>query len=157
MDEFEINFNKTLRFLSFRPRSEKEVADYLSQKNVDEKIGKRIIARLKELKFLDDREFARMWIEERTKIKPRSLRLIKLELKQKGISQDIIDEISQNSELRLQSDKEMAKKVIFKKIEKYKGLSKFALLQKLGPFLARRGFDYDTIKKAIDESVGKGV
>ena len=94
-DDFGINLNRTLRFLSFRPRSEKEIADFLKKKQVDSHNAQKIIDKLKEHKFLNDEEFASWWMEQRTMIKPRAIRVIKMELKQKGISKEIIEKIEQ--------------------------------------------------------------
>lgn len=150
MDLFEKYYNYSLRFLSYRPRSEKEIRDYLKKKKVSQDIIQQIIAKLKEHKFLNDEEFTKWWVESRTRFKPRSLRLIKMELKQKGISSDIID-------AQVSNDFEQAKKLAEKKIARYKGLSKNQLYQKLGGLLSRRGFNYETVKKVIDEVAGNGV
>ncbi|MDP3988543.1 MAG: regulatory protein RecX [Candidatus Levybacteria bacterium] len=109
----------------------------------------RIIAKLKEQKFVNDEEFAKWWIEQRTNFKPRSLRLIKMELKQKGIDEELV----QGSILRLrsgQSDLEMAKKLVQKRLQKYKNLPRQEIYQKLGRVLAQKGFSWDTIKESID-------
>ena len=53
----------------------------------------------------------------------------------------------------IQSDLEMAKKLAEKKMPKYKDLPKQEIYQKLGGFLARKGFNWDTIKKAIDDAL----
>ncbi|QQG40957.1 MAG: regulatory protein RecX [Candidatus Levyibacteriota bacterium] len=151
MDEFEKYYNHALRFLSFRPRSEKEIRDNLKKKKVDPLVIEKIIIKLKEQKFVNDKDFARMWVESRMRFKPRSQRFIILELKNKGIVQDIIDSIIQNNDL------EQAKKLVVKKIEKYQELPKNKLYQKLGSFLARRGFSWETIKESIDEVVNKEV
>ncbi len=156
MDNFERYFNASLRFLSFRPRSEKEVVDNLKKKKADPQVTEKIITRLKEKNFLNDIDFAKWWVESRTRFKQRSIKLIILELKQKGISQDILDKIINDKGLMI-NDLEQAKKLVEKKIEKYKGLSKYELYQKLGGFLVRRGFEWDTIKQSIDEVLGKGV
>jgi|SRR3990167_8073039 len=155
-------YNLTLRFLSFRPRSKKEIKEYLSRKKVDEEVVNKIIQKLEEFNFLNDEEFAKWLIEQRTKFKPRSLRLIKLELKQKGISLDIIeDQIlsiwqAQDKNEKI-DDLEIAKRVIEPKIHKYKNLPKHEIYRKLGSFLARRGFSYDIIKQSIDEILIKVV
>lgn len=156
MDTFEQYFNAALRFLSFRPRSEKEVIDNLRKKKVDPQVTEKIITKLKEKNFLNDSDFARWWIESRTRFKQRSLRVIKMELKQKGISKDTIEQIL-NSQLSIFNEKEQIQKLIQKKIARFRGLSKHDLYQKLGGFLARRGFDYETIKKSIDEEINKVV
>jgi regulatory protein len=150
-NDFEINLNKSLHFLSFRPRSEKEVRDHLKLKTknlkhkLDDKTVDLIIDKLKEHKFLDDEEFAKWWIEQRTKYRPRALRVIKMELKQKGIP----DELIQDSGSKIH-DEEMASKLAEKRISKYKNLTKQETYQKLGRYLMSKGFDWDTVKRVID-------
>lgn len=162
MDQFEKYLNKALNFLSFRPRSEKEIRDKLLSKNAPTDIIERIITRLKEKKFLNDEEYARWFIEQRLRFRPKGLRIIKMELKQKGISQEIIEEavsnLSKDKEGEVpNSDLESARTLVEKKLPRYKGLEKQVVYQKLGSFLARRGFNWDTIKKSIDEGLKTGV
>lgn len=199
MDDFEESFdnaqdkfyNKALRFLSYRPRSEKEVRDKLiwfakksnkkaatteAQKENETQnfspsadgsenfsvsvvaretsIIDKVIQKLKEQKFINDEEFAKWWIESRTRFKPRSLRLIKIELKQKGIEQDLVDSLIDDLRL-MNNDLEQAKKLVEKRIERVRNLPKQEIYQKLGSYLARRGFDWDTIKQSIDELLFK--
>jgi len=149
-------YNKALEFLSYRPRSEKEVRDKLKTKQVELHIVEKIITKLKEKKFLNDEEFARGWIESRNRFKPRSLRLIKIELKQKGIGEDIFNKLISDSGFAI-NDLNSAKKLVQKKIERFKSLPKQEIYQKLGRFLASKGFNWDTIKKAIDGILDKGV
>jgi len=85
-------------------------------------------------------------LENRLRFKPRSLRLIKLELKQKGIAPETIN----NLELTIDNDLESAKKLVEKRIERLKGLPKQKIYEKLGRYLASKGFNWDTIKKSID-------
>ncbi len=158
MDEFEQYLNKAFHFLSFRTRSEKEVRDNLLSKKASPEIIERIINSLKEHKFLNDEDFARQFIESRLRFKPKGIRIIKMELKQKGIDQAIIDEainrLSTDDENNpVNNDLESAKKLVDKKMPRYKGLEKQEIYNKLGAFLARRGFDWDTIKKSIDDSL----
>jgi regulatory protein len=163
--DFDKFYNKALKFLSYRPRSKKEIRDYLVKKikNQKSKIKdedaelriktetiEKIIGKLEEYKFLDDEEFARIWIQSRIKAKPRAWRVIKFELKQKGISDEIIESLIQDLGFIIQ-DLEMAKDLVRRRIERYKGLPKQEVYQKLGRFLASKGFNWDTIKKAIDE------
>lgn len=150
MENFEKLLNKTYRFLSFRPRSIKEVEDYLKRKKAIDVDTKKIIEKLKSQKFLDDEEFARWWIESRTKARPRSSRLIKLELKQKGIDKELIDSIFENS-TEVVSDFEKAYALALKKAPKLKNLDRKKAYEKLGRFLASRGFNWDTIKEVIDQ------
>ena len=170
MEDFEKSFDKAqdkfynsaLRFLSYRPRSEKELRDKLKSKKASSEIVEKVIAKLKEQKFINDEEFARWWIESRLRFRPRSINLIKRELLQKGVDRDLIDAqisnlIHSTSSGQISNELENAKKLINKKIMRYKSLSRQEIYQKLGSYLARRGFDWDTIKQSIDESLFNGV
>ena len=91
----------SIRFVSFRPRSEKEFKDFLLKKLQKRKIPNgsiidRVIFRLRELGYIDDAKFASWWVEQRESHKPKGARLIAWELKAKGISleTDTRDEVS---------------------------------------------------------------
>lgn len=157
MDDFEKYYIKALKFLSFRPRSEKEVKENLVKKKVPLEIVERIITDLKRQKFLNDEEFTTWWIESRQRFKPRSVRIIRMELKQKGIGNELVEAQIHNSESRIQNDLEQAKRLVRKKIHRYKDLPKQELYQKLGRFLASKGFNWDTIKASIDYVLKEGV
>jgi len=155
VDDFEKFYKAAVRFLSFRPRSEKEVRDYLTKKKCDDLTAKRIIESLKRDKFINDEEFTRMWIRERTLIKPKAVRVIKMELKQKGISKELIEEAFENSD-DSPSDLNLAVQLIEKKLRTIHDQSdKYKVKEKLGRFLASKGFDWDTIKAAIDQVMAK--
>jgi regulatory protein len=160
IDDIDIALNKfynlALRFLSYRIRSEKEVWDKLKEKQADPQVIEKIVSKLKDKKFINDENFARMWIENRSRFKPRSLRLIKLELKQKGIGGEIISKTIDDKGLMI-NDLEMAKELAERRIGKIKALPKQEIYEKLGRYLASKGFNWDTIKKSIDEVLGKGV
>jgi regulatory protein len=167
-------YNKALRFLSYRPRSEEEIRKYLRHSRPDRSstrsrtdsrfreddtidIIEKVIAKLKEQKFLNDGEFAKWWIESRLRFRPRSINLIKRELLQKGVDRDLIDAQISNLKSQISNELENAQKLIEKKIKRYRNLSKQEIYQKLGSYLARRGFDWETIKKSIDEVLSQGV
>jgi regulatory protein len=157
MDSFEKFYNKALEFLSYRTRSEKEVRDKLKTKQAEPGIIEKVISKLKEKRFINDEEFARQWIENRNRFKPRSLRLIKLELRQKGIEEEIVEKVIQDLDFNSESELGQAKKLVEKRIDKVRDLPKQEIYQKLGRFLASKGFNWDTVKKAIDEVLDKGV
>ncbi|MCL4418832.1 RecX family transcriptional regulator [Patescibacteria group bacterium] len=146
MDGFEKFYNKALKFLSYRPRSEQEVIKNLLRKKAPEDIIKKITAKLKEQKFLNDEEFVKWWVEQRRTFKPRSLRLIKIELKQKGISNELVEKVINDVGFTI-DDLASAKKLVERKKEKWKNLPREQKFQKLSRFLASRGFSYDIIKE----------
>lgn len=157
MDLYKKYLNLALRFLSYRPRSEKELKEYLKKKKVEPLVLDKILLKLYENKFLDDKEFVKWWIEQRTKFKTKGLKFIRLELLRKGVSKDVVDDVIKSSEGLVDNDLTRAKRVLEKRIGRYAGLAQQELYQKLGSLLARRGFDWDTIKQAIDDTTKKGV
>lgn len=157
MDDYQKFYDKALRFLSFRPRSEKEVKDNLVKKKAPQEIINQIISKLKEQKFVNDEEFTEWWIEQRSTFKPRSARLVRFELLRKGISKELIDSVSEDSEVKTTSDLEQAKQLVAKKIPKLEKFSKEEQYQKLLRHLSSRGFDYSTSKEAIDDIIKIGV
>jgi len=160
MDDFEKSYNRVLHFLSFRPRSEKEIKDYLNKKSSYAKASEgqekkklevminSIIDKLKEHKFINDNDFASWWIDQRTRVKPRAWKVIQYELKQKGIDEETIQ--SQFTIYNLQfTNEDMAKKLIQRKSFRYRDLPKQEAYQKLARFLASKGFDWGVIKKVL--------
>lgn len=150
MDEFDKFYNKALKSLSYRPRSEKEIVDKLLRKKAPQEIINKIIKKLKEYKFIDDKEFVKWWVEQRTNYKPRSLRLIKMELGQKGVVKDVIEETINGLELTI-DDLASAKKLIEKRLHKYKNLPGEEKFQKIARYLSSKGFNYDIIKEIFKE------
>ncbi|MBU3978817.1 recombination regulator RecX [Patescibacteria group bacterium] len=151
MDPYNNYLNTVLHFLSFRSRSEKEVRDKLLQKNAPLEIIEKIISKLKQQRFLNDEQFAKDWVRSRSTYRLKSKRIIKIELQKKGIDHEIIEKVLSPKDDEEFSDDQQVKKILEKRLSRYKGLPRNILYQKLGGFLARRGFNWDTIKKNIDD------
>lgn len=154
-------YNKALNFLSYRLRSEQEVRDNLLRKNKppnrfakipSKEIIEKIIIKLKDYKFIDDLEFSEWWIEQRLRSKPRSLRVLEMELKMKGISKDMIDKTINDLGLTNDDEIKSAKKLISKKVDKLKDLPREERIRKAAGMLGRRGFGWEIIKKVLKDS-----
>lgn len=153
-------WEKALKFLSFRPRSEKEIRHYLVKKKVDEEEIRWVMDKLKEQGYINDEEFARWWIEQRQTFRPKGWRVLKQELRQKGVSQAIIEGIGnpfagQAGQESGISELEMARRLAQKKYARFQNLPREKLFQKMGQSLLRRGFTWETVKKTIDEILKK--
>lgn len=155
VEEFEKYYIMAANFLSYRNRSEKEIRDKLKSKNAGDDIVEQVISKLKEQKFLDDAQFAKEWVRSRTTYRLKSTRIIRIELLKKGIDKEIIDKVLRegDEEYGRVDDLEQAKKLAQSRIGRYKGMTKQEIYQKLGGFLARRGFGWETIKAAIDQTM----
>lgn len=141
------------RYLTIRNRSEKEVRDYLIKKQAEPQVIETLIALLYEQKFLNDETFARMWIKSRASFKPRGKRMLFMELKQKGIAKELIEKVLDEENEEIPDELTQAKSLIKKRVDKLKDAPRQEVYNKVGAFLARRGFSWDIIKKAIDESM----
>ncbi len=155
MDNFEKFLNRTYNFLSFRPRSEKEIKDYLVKKKVDDLTINRIIESLKNSKFLDDKEFVKWWVEQRSKVRPKSMRFIKMELKQKGIGKELVEEVLEDKDFETISDLDKALDLAQKRLKRYQNEEPKKAWEKMARFLASKGFDFDIIKKVVDQVLRK--
>lgn len=140
-------YQRTLEWTLLRPRSEKEVNDYLCKKIYEKKLDKNfinsIVEKLKEKKYLDDAKFAEWYAENRFVKKGVSKKRLKMELMKKGISQETIEEV-----LEKRNDEEEILKMMAKKRGKYTD-------EKLIAYLVRQGFSYNEAKKAVEDS-GEG-
>ena len=155
-------FDASLRFLSYRQRSEKEVCDFLIKKiakseNVkfneasQSPIIAQIIKRLKNQSFLNDQDFADWWVKARTGSQPKGPYLIRKELINKGVDKEIVGKAI--SKIKNQND--LGYKVIQKKLKAWKNLTKMELKNKIYQHLARRGFDSTAIKEVIAQIMEK--
>ena len=142
--------NAAIRYVSFRPRSVKELTDFLNKKLTRWKISgagllAKVIARMEELGYADDEKFAEWWVSQRTEFKPKGNRYIQMELRGKGVPDDVIA-----SALALRGSVSLltaAKQAVAKKIPLWAKLPPLERKKKLYEYLARRGFDSNTISR----------
>jgi len=146
-DELEFAYQRTIRYIGYRMRSVSEVQQYLNQQGIDIVVIENVIERLQKSGLLDDLSFARMWIENRNEFRPRSHRMLAIELKKKGIQSDIISQIMEETT----SDEVLAYTAAKKQARKYMPLEWQEFRRKLSSFLARRGFSYSTINPTVNQ------
>jgi regulatory protein len=140
-DSREAALQKALRFLGHRPRSIEEVRKNLEKHEIPAEVIDETIARLESEKLIGDVNFAREWVENRSTFRPRGKRALSYELRQKGLSDAIIEEA-----LGEEIDEEaLALKAARAQARKLKGLEWNKFREKLGGHLGRRGFGFDVI------------
>jgi len=169
-DQIKKLIDKALKFLSYRPRSEKEVKDNLTKIRRDleaksetdkesfNSLVEETVKLLKSWKQIDDYEFANWWLTQRQEHKPKSVRELEVELLKKGIKREIIDHVikKRREEKSEQFDEKIiAASLASKRIRSYKNLSEGDFKIKLGRYLARRGFSWETLKEVIDTTIKK--
>lgn len=169
--EFGKLYQRTLEWVLMRPRSIRETRDYLQRKlKISSsghssrpssrgsslrprsncgcpsedifKFSHEIITRLVSKGYLDDRKFARYYVENRFVKKGISRKRMRMELMKKGIARDIIDEV-----LGARNDEEEILKMIAKKRSRYTD-------DKLIQYLCRQGFSYELVQNLV-QTYGK--
>ena len=115
-----------------------------------------IINKLKEQNLLDDTAFAQFWKENRDTFRPRSKRLTGLELKKKGVADEIIKEVTDDS-----NDMQSAYQAAQHKAQLLANQEYEVFRRRLGDYLQRRGFGYtvinQTVKKLWQEMKEPGI
>src|SRR3989338_875669 len=145
--EYHSVLEKVIRFISLRPRSEKELSTWLNKHQVGTLLGDRVSQRLRELDLLNDQKFVDWWIASRSTYKPRGSKLLYQELLQKGIDRQLIDQaLSQ-----LPNQKPSISVLVRKKLPSLVKCPIQIQKTKLYNFLLRKGYSYSDIKPVIDE------
>ena len=148
--EFGKLYQRALEWVLVRPRSMREVRDYLMRKlkgvsrEECSEFSHEIISRLVCKGYLDDEKFAEWYVENRFVKKGVASRRLKMELMKKGVSGEIIDRVLNNSS---RNDEEEILKMIAKKRAKYDD-------DKLTQYLCRQGFSYELVQNLV-QSYGK--
>jgi len=150
-------YGRALEYCLIRPRSIREIENYLYRKTkpTRDKMGElragvaveittRIFDRLLEKGYIDDEKFAEYWVENRLVRKGSSRRKLVAELYSKGVSSLIVDQALEKTE---RNDKQEIQKIILKKRRHYPDDKKMIM------YLARLGFDYETIKQSLNKSI----
>jgi regulatory protein len=136
--------NAALHFLSYRPRSEMEVRKKLQKRGFVIEVVDKVIDKLKKQKIVDDIAFAKFWTENRRSFRPKSRAMLKLELRRKGIENQIVEKETLNLDDNIGAY-EAASKLAWK----LKSLEQHEFYRRLTGHLRRRGFDYDVIKEVV--------
>lgn len=145
--------DKLLNYATLRPRSEKEIDEWLYKKQVHESLHDRLKNKLKRLELLDDEKFAKWWVGQRLEFKHRSQRELIQELRKKGIPKDIIDQTIGGS-VNKEYEKNATAKLLEKRSYRWKGKKDPKTKKKMIDYLIRKGFGWEVVKETVDELLG---
>jgi len=176
LDDFisESNFGKAyeraLNYVMIRPRSEREIIDYLTRtymypkpkmftdtdgqrhfkkvevdKTAVTTLIQRVMERLSKKGYINDETFARAWINSRQLTKKTSKRKLEQELRAKHVDPDIIATTLQSGNI---DELENLRALIAKK----RRLPRYQDNVKLTQYLLRQGYNYDDIRNLIPSS-----
>jgi regulatory protein len=137
-------YGLALAYVARRQRSEWELTDYFKRKGYDEALGEQILEKLRGFGFVNDKAFAESWVANRRALKSTSKRRLQQELRQKRVSDDVIEAVLAEDET---DELALLKELIAKKRKQTKYQDDLKLMQ----YLARQGFSYDDIKAALSD------
>jgi regulatory protein len=146
-DAREVTYQKALHFLSFRPRSSEEVRQNLRKRGCEEMLTEETVSRLQTAGLLNDASFAQAWVENRNTFHPRSKSALRMELRRKGLEDDVIQSVLD----RDVDEEALAYEAARKQARRYAGLERPDFRQKLSGFLARRGFSYTVLAPVVSK------
>jgi regulatory protein len=143
------------RFLSYKPRTLKEVSDKLKAKGFQSDLVSKVVEELKNYGFINDLEYARNFVLNRSRSKTLGELALRRELLSKGISSEIVDEVLSERE-NLIDEFEIALDLAQGKLKQIKSLKKRKkgrdeYKRRIYEFLLRRGFKFETINRVMRE------
>lgn len=147
--------NQALKFaiklISLRKRSVLEITKRLRQKKFKEEIIEETLATLNSYSYLNDEEFAEAYLNDRLNFNPRGSFLIKKELQEKGIAEQIINKKIAEL-LPVEKEIELAQKAAGQKLKTLKkDLDKQKVYQKINAYLQSKGYSSDIIRKVLEK------
>jgi len=146
LDEVEVAHERALNLLSYRPRSTDEVRRKLQESNkFSENAVEKALEKLERAGLLDDEAFARYWVENRERFSPRSARALRHELRQKGVSDRVVEDAVTSLD-----EEDAAYRAAQAKLSRYANAEEDEFRKKLGGYLSRRGFSYGTVRDVLD-------
>ena len=137
-------YQQAMLFLSYRARSESEIRQNLRKHEIPDSVIEQTLERLRQDGLANDQQFARAWVENRSAFRPRSRRLMAMELRQKGLNEEAV-----SSAVAEVDDEALAYEAAQKKALRYKSLEWNEFRKKLSDFLARRGFPYSVVAPVV--------
>jgi regulatory protein len=135
-----------VRFLAQRPRSEYEVRQRLRRAGIDEATLDGVLVQLRQHQLVDDRAFADYWVEQRQTFRPRGARLLRAELARLGVDRGRVEAAVEPVAGSAEAD---AYRAARRQANRLRDLDERTFAARLGQWLARRGFDWDTITPVV--------
>lgn len=149
-DERKAALELAVRLLAGRAHSRHEIESKLRKKGFDTATIASVTERLDQLRLLDDHAFAGSYVAGLSRRRPEGRLRTRARLKQKGLSDEIIDETLSSSD-----QKALCLSAAEKKLRSLSGPPD-AIKKKLTTFLINRGFDWETIRETVKKVTSEG-
>jgi regulatory protein len=131
-------------YLSYRPRSEGEIRQWLRKRGFTDEVTEAAIAKLREQNLTDDLAFAQFWKDNRLSFRPKSRRSIEKELRVKKVASEIIEQVTNDID-----DDQIAYRLGSSRLPSLAHLDYPDFRRRLSSYLAYRGFGYEVIRDTV--------
>lgn len=142
-------YNKCVKSILKRRKSEKEIIDYLDKFEIDNK--DKIISKLKNINLINDKEYIKAYINDKIYLSKNGINKIKKDLINLGIDIKLIEEELNNIDKDMFYEK--LEKIIIKKINNNTKYSEYQLKQKILNDMINLGYDREDILSIIDNNI----
>jgi regulatory protein len=148
-------YDRALNMLALRARSSRELRRQLVRKGEPADQVDAAIVRLHAAGFLDDGAFARQFARSKALGAGMSRRRIQQELGRRGVAREVGDDaIADVFEEEQLDESRVVEQAARKKLRSLKNLDAATRTRRLYAFLARRGYDLDDIRRAMQAVAG---
>ena len=155
-EEYQEAKNAALKFLSYRPRTEREIRNKLRETEHADNIIDKVVDGLKQSRLIDDRSFARMYIRDTRADRPVGPVLLRQKMLLLGLSREIVEEalgevlhdVSQEDDAGA-----AAEKFILRAQKTGRAVDPDTLRSRLTGHLARRGFSWDVVNSVVSKAL----
>jgi len=140
-------YDAAVRYLGNRPRSVAEIRRHLRSKRYSDVAIDRAVDQLRAQRYIDDEAFARYWVDQRERFRPKGDRALVSELLGKGVPRETIDVVLGDRDP--EAEVKQAREAIRRPIARWQTLEEGERKRKIHQYLAARGFSYDSIEAVL--------
>lgn len=145
-----------LRQLTSAPKSRHQLAVKLAEKDIPEAVAQAVLDRFEEVRLVDDAEFARMWVDSRSRSKSLARGALKRELAEKGISGELaaeaLEQVSDEDEL--EAARSLARRKLQQSVDLTDRAARDKQARRLVSMLARKGYSPSVGYRVVNEIIG---
>jgi len=138
--------------LAARDRSRGELLEALARRKFPEDVALVVVDQLQSEGLVDDERFARAWVEQRGRVKGLAASVLRMELRRKGVADDIIDTVL--ADVDPDDERQAAHRLVQHKLRSVRGLDHTVQVRRLTAMLARKGYAPQVALDVVREELG---
>ncbi len=147
---YQTALDAAFNYLSYAPRTEKQISDHLAKKYIEQTIIKKVLDKLKEYKYADDETYAANYVSYGSAAK-KGRQYLKRKLKQKGVSEKHIEKSLESYDE--ETETENARSFIEKQNALLKKYPPIIRKEKIIRKAAAQGFSFELLSELIREII----